>query len=363
MKKQILKTFWILSFLLCSTSFAENAVQTATTAKAQTATIQTTAAEKKQTAAIQTVASAKAETAAVSPHASATTQTAAAPTVRSREPQMKTSEFGGIIYVENATVQELEDFFKIHKYQRFRALDGDAYPAIFVRTLPRDFPQIKSQKYRNELFIRILAPLALKINEEILNERNTVLRLERHFKSSGSLSPADTRKLENLALKYDYFTRLKGSERTAAQLQNLKLRIDAVPPSILIAAAAMESNWGFSRVAREANSLYKEKVWYTGEGLEPAENKDDGYRFRIFDSLLESMRSFALTFNSNINYEHVWKAREGYADRHGVVIGESIAYALSNASNLPNFAGILDYTTAYYDLLAIDIGHLERIKK
>lgn len=50
MKKQILKTFWILSFLLCSTSFAENAVQTATTAKAQIATIQTTAAEKKQTA-------------------------------------------------------------------------------------------------------------------------------------------------------------------------------------------------------------------------------------------------------------------------------------------------------------------------
>ena len=97
MKKQILKTFWILSFLLCSTSFAENAVQTATTAKAQIATIQTTAAEKKQTAATQTVASAKAETAAVSPHASATAQTAAAPTVRSREPQMKTSELGGII--------------------------------------------------------------------------------------------------------------------------------------------------------------------------------------------------------------------------------------------------------------------------
>lgn len=142
MKKQILKAFWILSFLLCSTSFAENAVQTATTAKAQTATIQTTAAEKKQTAANQTVASAKAETAAVSPHASATAQTAAAPTVRSREPQMKTSEFGGIIYVENATVQELEDFFKIHKYQRFRALDGDAYPAIFVRTLPRDFRRL-----------------------------------------------------------------------------------------------------------------------------------------------------------------------------------------------------------------------------
>ena len=112
-----------------------------------------------------------------------------------------------------------------------------------------------------------------------------------------------------------------------------------------------------------ANLKVKKDGKFLLEDYLPAENKDDGYRFRIFDSLLESMRSFALTFNSNINYEHVWKAREGYADRHGVVIGESIAYALSNASNLPNFAGILDYTTAYYDLLAIDIGHLERIKK
>ncbi len=273
---------------------------------------------------------------------------------------MDVREFGGIIYVDNASAKELEEIFKSYNYQRFRALNDDAYPAVFVRKLPSDFSAVRPQKYRNELFIRILAPLALKINEELLNERNALLRLERIYKENRRFTPDDIQKLEKLAIKYDYFTRLKGNARIAAQLENLKRRIDVVPPSILIAAAAIESNWGTARPALEANSLYKEKVWYTTEGLEPLENKEDGYRFKIFGSLIESMRSFALTFNSNINYEHVWKAREGLVERHNAVIGESIAYALSTSSNLPNFAGILEYTTAYYDLLALDIGHLKK---
>ncbi len=276
------------------------------------------------------------------------------------EAKLKVTDFGGTLYVENATVQELEDLYKKNKYQRARALDNDEYPAIFIKELPLDYQDIKSQKYRNELFIRMLAPMALKVNEEISNERNTLLRLERRYKQNKTLTTKETETLEKLATKYDYFTRQKGKERIESQIYNLKKRIDIVPPSILIAAAAMESNWGFSRVAKEANSLYKEKVWFTTEGLEPLENKEDGYRFKIFDSLLECMRSFALTFNSNLNYSNVWQAREGLTERHGVIIGESIAYSLSQSSNLPNFAGILDYTTAYYDLLAVDLGHLKR---
>ena len=269
--------------------------------------------------------------------------------------------YGGNIYVENATVEELEALYKKHKYQRFHFLKEDYFPAIFVKSLPKDFQQIESQKYRNELFIRILTPLAIKINEEIDNERSTLLRLERNYQKNKSLTPEEIEKLEDLAKKYDYFTRRKNNIRIEDQILNLKLRIDLVPPSILIAAAAIESNWGFSRIANVANSLYKEKLWYTTEGLEPLENKDDGYRFKIFDSLIESMRSFALTFNSNINYSNVWEARKGIRARRGIVFGESIAYALAMSSKLPNFAGILDYTTAFYDLYSLDKGKLKRI--
>ncbi len=274
--------------------------------------------------------------------------------------QIKIKQYGGMTYIENATVAELEAVFAKYKYKRFRALDDNAYPAIFVKTLPLDFQEISSQKYRNELFIRILTPLALKINEEISNERNALLKLEQKFIKNKTLSTKEIEKLETLAIKYDFFTREKDNTRIDLQFQNLKRRINIIPPSIFIAAAAMESNWGFSRPAKLANSLYKEKVWFTNEGLEPLENKDDGYRFKIFDSLIESMRSFALTFNSNINYEHAWSARDGMIERIGAVLGENIAYSLSNSSNLPNFVGILDYTTAFYDLFALDIGHLKR---
>lgn len=269
-------------------------------------------------------------------------------------------EFGGIIYVGKSTVAELENLFKTRGYTRFHNLKNNAYPAIFVKTLPTDFQEIKKAKYRNELFIRILAPLAFKINEELSNERQTLLRLERNFQKNHTLSETQIQKLEELSLKYDVFTRLKNNDRTAFQIQALKRRIDTIPPSILIAVAAMESNWGSSRIAKEANSLYKKKIWFTNEGLEPTENKDDGYRFKIYESLIDSMRDFALDFNSGINYENAWQARSEASKRHGVVIGESIAYALSISSNLPNFAGILDYTTAFYDFMSIDTGHLQR---
>lgn len=272
--------------------------------------------------------------------------------------------FNGVLYVKQATVSEIEELFKKHHYTRFRALNNYEFPAIFMDKLPSDYLSIKSQKYRNELFIRMLTPLALKINEELSNERHTLLRLERSYNRKKSLTPEETEKLENLALKYDYFTRPKNPEaRIPNQLKNLKQRINIIPPSIFVAVAAMETNWGTSRIALQANSLYKEKVWYTNEGLEPLENKDDGYRFKIFDRLIDSMRSFALTFNSNISYESAWITRETAIIRQKNLIGQSIAYSLSHASNLPNYVGILDYTTAFYDFLALDNGNLKRIKE
>lgn len=277
--------------------------------------------------------------------------------------EIKTREFNGVIYVEETTVAELEDLFEKHNYRRFLALKNREFPAILIKKMPIDFLDIKSQKYRNELFIRMITPLAIKVNEELYNERQALLRLERRFQKDHSLSEDDIKKLDELSLKYDYFTRRTGTDRIRLQFEQLKLRINIIPPSLMVAIAAMESDWGFSRVANEANSLYKEKVWFTEEGLEPLENKDDGYRFKIFNSLIDSMRSYALTFNSNINYQYVWQTRADAEKRLPYMVGESMAYTLSLASNLPNYVGILDYTTAFYDFMHLDNGKLKRIEK
>ena len=277
--------------------------------------------------------------------------------------EMEFDEFNGAIYVNKTTVAELEELFAKNHYKRFRGLENDSYPAIFLKSFPTDFMEITSQKYRNELFIRILAPLAIKLNQEFSNEQSTLQRYQRKLNNNQELSEKEIANLNKLAIKYDYFIRAEGKQKIQSQLNNLLLRVNIIPPSIFVAYAAMETNWGFSRLVAKANSLYKEKVWYTNEGLEPLENKDDGYRFKIFNSLMDSMRSFAITFNSDLRFRNVWGARAQAILRQENVIGESMAYSLSNASNLPNFVGILDYTTAFYDLIALDNGHLKNAKR
>ena len=65
-------------------------------------------------------------------------------------------------------------------------------------------------------------------------------------------------------------------------------------------AAAIESNWGTNRPANEGNSLYRELLWYSNEpGLIPEdETEDNSYKYKIFPSLLASMRSYTHKINS-----------------------------------------------------------------
>lgn len=99
---------------------------------------------------------------------------------------------------------------------------------------------------------------------------------------------------------------MKGRRRYDILLKRLELKVDIVPPSLLMAAAAIESDWGTNRIVREGNSLYKELAWYTDKGLKPQDDRQDqSYRYKTFPSLYDSMKSYALRLNSSVNYEQM----------------------------------------------------------
>ena len=76
-------------------------------------------------------------------------------------------------------------------------------------------------------------------------------------------------------------------------------------PSILITGAALETNWGTSRIVKEGNSLYKTLIWHTNEGLKPiGEKEDDSYRIKTYPNIYTSMQEFALKINSSISFEN-----------------------------------------------------------
>lgn len=168
-------------------------------------------------------------------------------------------EKNGELYVEETTVAELEKLFKAIGYNDYIYMPNMLYPAIFLKKLPKDYDKIEDESYRNRFFIQLLAPVAIKVSKDVLAEREKMLAMKEEFEKNSALSPEQYKQLDQWAEQYDIFTRLKDDERTKYIFDELKNKLDVIPPSMLIGVAAIESNWGTARPAREANSLYKEK--------------------------------------------------------------------------------------------------------
>ena len=259
------------------------------------------------------------------------------------------------LYLKNTTIDELEKIYFVYQYKDYIFMPNWTYPPIFLQNFPKDYYNLKDTKKRNKLFIQILAPLALKLADETLRERYEIIDIQNEFKKNFDLTPQQEKFIEEKAQKYDIFTRLKGSRRYELIFKQLLLKVDKVPPSLLIGVAAIESNWGTSRPVRLGNNLYKELAWNTDEGLKPeGENEDDSYRIKTFPDLYESMKSYALKINSDINFEYMRFLRSEYRWREQPVLGRTMAHTMLFASPLKNYAGLLDYTITFYELNNFD---------
>ena len=260
------------------------------------------------------------------------------------------------IYIHDITVAELEDFYRIYGYKDYIYMRDWIYPPIFLTRLPRDFRSIKDPQKRNKLFLQIVGPLALKLGEELSEERLHIRLLEDRFQKQHDLTAEEEKFLEQQAEKYDIFTRLTGERRYAYIFKELLLRVNKLPPSLLMGAAAIESNWGTNRPANEGNSLYRELLWYSNEpGLIPEdETEDNSYKYKIFPSLLASLRSYTHKINSGVNYEQLRFLRAEIENRDKPVTGKALANAMIFDTNLRNFAGLLEYTMTFYELTNFD---------
>ena len=263
------------------------------------------------------------------------------------------------IYIDKINVENLQKIYKENNYNYFIPRKTWKVPAIFLTRLPEDFSEIEDENLRNQLFIQILSPLALKVNEDILNERKQLETLHQHFENTHKLNKKEQAWLDKTAKKYDVFTRFQGYRRNKLLFNKLIEKIDIVPASVLIAVSGIETDWGKSRLTKEGMSLYKEISWYSDEGMIPLdENQDKSYRIKIFPSLYESMKSFALKINSGINYRDARTLRQEYRNRRKIIDGRSMASSFVFLSPEPNYIGLLDYTITFYELINVDASKL-----
>ena len=118
---------------------------------------------------------------------------------------------------------------------------GQKVKPIYLTKLPKDLKTLGDTKKKRELFIKILLPLILDVNNKITEDRKKLFQiLGKNFNTVG----------ERVWLK----RRFKEYKIEDKDLAKLKMRMDIIPVSIAIAQAANESGWGTSRFALEGNA-------------------------------------------------------------------------------------------------------------
>lgn len=200
------------------------------------------------------------------------------------------------------------------------------------REVPRltfDSVSERWQKTSNEIpvqqkkmiFFRLIAPLILVANENILLERRLI-----------ESAPLDDIVLLNIAVKYRI---IKGVDETITEQQRQQLleEIDILPPSLVLAQAAEESGWATSRFTVEGNAFFGQ--WdFSGNGMVPKQQRKElgNYGLARFDTPLASVEGYMLNLNTNNAYKKLRSLRASLRANNSPITGLELAGTLDKYS-------------------------------
>jgi Bax protein len=159
-----------------------------------------------------------------------------------------------------------------------------------------DFRGYEAGPARKSEFFSFVRPLVEAENARVLVERRHLLALADQTRYSW----LDRVWLDRVAEQY----RLDPDEHeTAALIDELLRRVDAVPVSLALVQAAKESGWGTSRFARQGYNLFGEWCYQPGCGLVPRKRRRGRtHRVERFLSPEQSVASYLRNINTHDGY-------------------------------------------------------------
>ena len=189
----------------------------------------------------------------------------------------------------------------------------------FVRVIPPTHAALATPQQK-EQFIKIVLPLILASNEEIIQRRAAIRRAydRQDAITLGKWAKLYKLPLENLVSK--------------GFLNDLLARADVIPVPLALAQAAIESGWGTSRFARQGNALFGQWAWQEDVGIKPLNASNKNAVVRSFPNLLGSVRAYMHNLNTHQAYQGLRDSRKRLAkmpkeDKANVLVGHLHNYA------------------------------------
>ena len=192
-----------------------------------------------------------------------------------------------------------------------------------------DFTVYDNVKHKKLAFFEYMLPLVKEQNSLIKDQRERLLEL-RHLSVSEF-----SRAQEDLVTKLIKEYRVKSDQLSKEDINQLLLRVDEVPASLALAQAAMESAWGTSRFAVQANNLFGQWCYTKGCGLVPL-RRDAGNSHEVekFRTVSDAISSYLRNINSHRAYAGLRQDRAQLRATGDAVTGYKLAEGLIDYSEL-----------------------------
>ncbi|MDX1452665.1 MAG: glucosaminidase domain-containing protein [Oleiphilaceae bacterium] len=194
-----------------------------------------------------------------------------------------------------------------------------------IRQVP-DFSVYKDVNQKKEAFFTFLYPVIEQENRHLLNIRRQLLQLAEQ--EDWSLSEREWLK----RLRALYLNDAEGALKQE-DITRLLRRVDIIPPSLVLAQAAIESAWGTSRFARQGNNLFGQWCFEKGCGLVPRQ-RADGKHHEVarFDSVNESVQAYLRNLNAFRAYKQLRDARLKARKNEQALTGSQLVVGLAQYS-------------------------------
>ncbi|MBB3169647.1 glucosaminidase domain-containing protein [Simiduia aestuariiviva] len=195
---------------------------------------------------------------------------------------------------------------RLHLVGKDGALKRELNNTYDYRSLP-DFGAITDIPARKKAFFDYLRP-AVQYQNQLIRERRLILKgIEISLVNERPLTKAQRRYMALVRERYK--VEEDASDREA--VDTLMRRMDTIPVSMVLAQAAMESAWGQSRFAREANNLFGQWCFSVGCGVVPHSRPEgETYEVAKFDSVEAAIAAYFQNINAFHRYSSIREIRE-----------------------------------------------------
>ncbi|TXS91899.1 Bax protein [Parahaliea maris] len=192
-----------------------------------------------------------------------------------------------------------------------------------------DLAAIEDTATRKQAFYDYLLPIVHYHNDLIQEDRQRLATVVDKAGQGEEPGWLEQRWLGNLSAEYEVEY---SGDNLPEVLTVLQRRVDTIPPELAMAQAAVESGWGRSRFAVEANNLFGQRCYEEGCGLAPQGRKSARFEVREFPSISEAIRRYMNNLNTHEEYRGFRDIRAQLRQKDEEPRGEVLVKGLSGYS-------------------------------